>query len=298
MLNTETVDPRYADIDSWPIELAVDTMLQGQLSAAAAVQSQASIIAHASGRAADRLRTGGRLVFVGAGTSGRIAVQDGVELGPTFNWPEHRLLFLLAGGMSALAHSSEGAEDDASAAEAAVGEHRVGPQDVVIGCAASGRTPYTIAAINASRNTGALTIAMSNNSAAPLIDAADIGIVLETGSEIVAGSTRMKAGTAQKIALNLLSTAIMLRLGRVYRGMMIDMLVSNAKLRDRARRMIADLANVDMEKASIALTHADDDIKRGVLIARGMEPKRASACLVRNNEVLRDAIAELDRDTG
>ena len=219
-MTTETVDPRYADLDRWPTALAVEAMLEGQMAAIAALKDQSGAIAAAADAAAARLREGGRLVYVGAGTSGRVAVQDGVELTPTYSWPDERLVFLLAGGMDALAHSAEGAEDDDAAARAEIAAADIGQNDVVIGVAASGRTPYAVAAIDAARAAGALTIGLANNPGTPLLAGAEHPILADTGSEIVAGSTRMKAGTAQKVALNLLSTAIMLRLGRVYRGLM------------------------------------------------------------------------------
>ncbi|MCH4893283.1 N-acetylmuramic acid 6-phosphate etherase [Sphingomonas sp. SFZ2018-12] len=298
MRKTEGIDPRFVELDSWPTATAVEAMLEGQLSAAAAVQGQVGAIAAAADRAAERLGSDGRLVFAGAGTSGRIAVQDGVELGPTFGWPAARTVFLLAGGMDALAQSAEGAEDDGPRARADVAAHRIGANDVMVGVAASGRTPFTIAAIEAARTAGALTIAIANNPATPLLAAAELAITLDTGAETIAGSTRMKAGTAQKIALNLLSTAIMLRLGRVYRGRMVDMVISNAKLRDRAERMVGDLADVPVDRAAAALDRADNDIKLGVLVARGLDTDAARALLARAGGRLRDAMALLDMEAG
>ncbi|PXA99127.1 N-acetylmuramic acid 6-phosphate etherase, partial [Nostoc sp. 3335mG] len=214
-----------------------------------------------------------------AGTSGRLAVLDGTELYPTYSWPMERLLFLIAGGMEALTCAKEGAEDDAEAARAAVATQQIGANDVVIGVAASGRTPFTVAAVIAARAAGALTIGIANNPDTLLTDAAEYGVVAATGSEIVAGSTRMKAGTAQKAALNLLSTAIMVRLGLVYRGRMVAMRVSNAKLLRRARAMVQDLAGVDAEAAAQALEAGDNDLRRAVLIAQGAAPDRAAALL-------------------
>ncbi|MEO7679486.1 MAG: N-acetylmuramic acid 6-phosphate etherase, partial [Sphingomonas sp.] len=217
-MNTESADPRFTDLDCWPSERAVEAMLEGQLAAIAAIHSQVAAIAAAADAAGARLRRGGRLVYAGAGTSGRIAVQDGVELAPTYNWPQDRLAFLMAGGMAALTHSVERAEDDADAGRAAITAHTICPDDVVIGVAASGRTPFTVAVIDAARGAGALTIGIANNAATPLLAAAEHAISIATGSEIVAGSTRMKAGTAQKAVLNMLSTTMMLRCGLIYRG--------------------------------------------------------------------------------
>lgn len=289
-MSTETIDPRYVDVDQWPTIRAVEAMLEGQMAAIAAIGSQAKAIALASEAAAARLGTQGRLVYVGAGTSGRIAVQDGVELYPTYNWPQERLLFLMAGGLAALTEAAEGAEDDADAARAEIADAAVGPQDVVIGVAASGRTPYTLAAIAAAREAGALTIAVANNCDTALPAAADHGLVAETGTEIVAGSTRMKAGTAQKATLNILSTAIMLRMGLVYRGRMVNMRISNEKLRLRGEAMVRDIADVDMAAASRALDAAGQDIKQAVLVAMGVATHEAHRLLEIHGQNLPDAM--------
>ena len=289
-MSTEAIDPRYVDIDQWPTALAVEAMLEGQMAAIAAIGSQTMAIAQAAEAAAARLGSQGRLVYVGAGTSGRVAVQDGVELYPTYNWPEDRLLFLMAGGLDALTQAAEGAEDDAGAARAAVAASHIGPHDVVIGVAASGRTPFTCAAIAAAREAGALTVGVANNGATLLLEAADHGILAETGTEIIAGSTRMKAGTAQKAVLNILSTAIMLRMGLVYRGRMVNMRISNAKLRKRGEAMICDIAQVDQATAAQALDMAGQDIKLALLIARGLDRQAAESLLAAYGDNLADAI--------
>ncbi|MGV3482358.1 MAG: N-acetylmuramic acid 6-phosphate etherase [Sphingobium sp.] len=291
-MSTETVDPRFVDIDLWPTETAVEAMLEGQLAAVAALKSQVGALARASDAAAERLNRGGRLVYAGAGTSGRIAVQDGVELTPTYDWPSDRLVYLMAGGMGALTESVEGAEDDADAARAEIAQAGVGPLDVVIGVAASGRTPYTVAAVEAGRAAGALTIGIANNQGAPLLAAAEHALLAETGSELVAGSTRMKAGTAQKAVLNLFSTATMLRCGRVYRGLMVDMRISNIKLQRRAVAMVRDLAGVDEAAAQAALDAAGRDIKAAVLIAGGASVDEARERLAAAKGNLRSALAQ------
>lgn len=293
-LSTELISSRYAGLDLWPTGDAVQAMLEGQLAAAAAVQSQVAAIAAAADAAADRLRNGtGRLVYVGAGTSGRLAVQDGVELGPTYDWGTDRLVYALAGGMDALLVSVEGAEDDAAAGARAIRDADPGAADVVIGLAASGRTPYTVAAIEAAAAAGALTIGIASNAGTPLLDAAHHPILLDTGAEIVAGSTRMKAGTAQKIALNLFSTAVMLRLGRVYQGLMVDMRVSNRKLRDRAAGMICEISGVARPAAETALDQAGGKIKLASLIALGAEPEEAASVLREAGDNLRLAISRI-----
>ncbi|AJP72435.1 N-acetylmuramic acid 6-phosphate etherase [Sphingomonas hengshuiensis] len=290
-MSTETVDPRYVDIDRWPTETAVAAMLEGQIAAVAALTGQEGAIAAAADAAAIRLGRGGRLVYAGAGTSGRIAVQDGVELGPTFGWGEDRLVYLMAGGPGAFLHAVEGAEDDGDAARAEIAAAGVGPDDVVIGVAASGRTPYTIAAVEAGRAAGALSVAVANNPGTPLLAAAEHALLADTGSEAVAGSTRMKAGTAQKAVLNLFSTATMLRMGRVHGGLMVDMRISNAKLVRRGAAMVRDLAGVDDAAALAALEAAGRDIKAAVLVARGMDVAAARALLAASGGSLRAAIA-------
>ncbi|QQV77700.1 N-acetylmuramic acid 6-phosphate etherase [Sphingomonas aliaeris] len=293
-MNTETLDPRYLDLDLWPTQLAVEAMLEGQMAAIAAIQSQTPAIAQAAEAAAGRLGRSGRLIFVGAGTSGRLAVQDGTELHPTFGWPMERLVFLMAGGIGALTVAYEGAEDDVDAARADVDGCVITAADVVIGVAASGRTPYTVAAIERARAAGALTIAIVNNPATILADAADHAIVAVTGSEVLAGSTRMKAGTAQKAVLNMLSTAIMVRLGLVHRGRMVAMRISNAKLLHRGLRMVQDLAGVDGDMAARALDAAENDIRTAVIVAMGLPVDAAHSLLESHGGNLRSAIRQLD----
>ena len=296
-MSTEMMSSRFADLDLWPSRDAVLAMMEGQLAAAAAVQSQATAIAAAADQAAARLKAGaGRLVYIGAGTSGRIAVQDGVELVPTYDWPEERLLYALAGGTEALLTSVEGAEDDASAGEELMRSAALGPEDVAIGVAASGRTPYTVAALRTAGGQGALTIAISSNASTPLLEAASHPILLDTGAEIVAGSTRMKAGTAQKIALNLLSTTIMLRLGRIYKGLMVNMRVSNRKLQARAAFMVAEMSGVSLGAAEEAMADAGGDIKLAALLAIGYEAGAAREALAETTGNLRSAIERLGRN--
>jgi N-acetylmuramic acid 6-phosphate etherase len=289
---TEDVSGRFDDLDLWPTETVIRTLADDQALAADAVASQLDVLARAADEAAERLRQGsGRLIYVGAGASGRLAAQDGVELAPTYDWPEARLLILMAGGERAMLASVEGAEDDATAGAAEIARAGVGGRDVVIAVAASGRTPFTVAALKAADQSGALTIAVANNAKTPLLAAARHPILLDTGAEVVAGSTRMKAGSAQKIALNVLSTAIMVRLGGVYRAQMVAMRASNAKLRARAVRMVAHLANVEPATAANALAQGKDRIKPAVLIALGVGPEEAETRLALAGNNLRAALA-------
>jgi N-acetylmuramic acid 6-phosphate etherase len=289
-MRTENVDPRFVDIDRWPTALAVEAMLEGQLVAITSLFSQQGKIAAAAEAASVRLLRGGRLIYAGAGTSGRIAVQDGVELSPTYNWPADRLVFVLAGGVQALAVSAEGAEDDQEDGIQQIRIAKTGPNDIVIGVAASGRTPFTVAAIREARTRGALTIGVSNNVGTPLLAESDFPLVADTGSELIAGSTRMKAGTAQKALLNVLSTATMLRCGLVYKGLMVNMRVSNDKLAARARAIVQLLTGVSADAADKAMSESDGSIKMAVLIASGAERDRAAELLHASGENLRFAI--------
>jgi N-acetylmuramic acid 6-phosphate etherase len=293
MISTETVDPRFESIDIWSTSDAVEAMLEGQMAAIAAIKNQTGTIAAASEAAAQRLLRGGRLVYVGAGTSGRIAVQDGVELGPTYGWPSDRMVFVIAGGLRALSESAEGAEDDGASSRAVLAQHSLSADDVVIGVAASGRTPFTVSAIDAARTAGALTIGIANNADAPLLTSSAFAICANTGSELVAGSTRMKAGTAQKAVLNLLSTAIMIRLGRVYRGLMINMVISNDKLLGRANAIVKHIAGCDDRTAIEAVETADRDIACAILIAKGLSLDEAVDLLAKHHHVLREAIGAM-----
>ena len=292
-MSTEAVDPRYSQIDQWPTQQAVGVMLDGQREAVESLATQIDAISAAAEAAAARLGNTGRLTYAGAGTSGRIGVQDGVELTPTYGWPEDRLAFFLAGGMDAVMRAVEGAEDNGPDARAQVIAANLGPADVLIGVAASGRTPFTIAAIEEARARGALTIGIASNAGTPLLAAAEHAILLDTGSEAIAGSTRMKAGTAQKAALNLLSTAIMLRQGFVFRGLMVNMRISNVKLRHRAGLMVADVAGVDETTAQTALDQTGGDIRRAILVALGLSLEEADARIANSHGPFQTVLSSL-----
>ena len=294
-MTTEEVSPRFDTLDRWPTADVVDALTGGQLAAAAVVHAARATLVEAADAAARRLAEGdGRLVYVGAGTSGRLAVQDGVELVPTYGWPEARLLYLLAGGEAALLRSVEGAEDDAAAARAAAEGHALGPADVVIAVAASGRTPFAVAATEAAGAAGALTIALANTVPAALLEAAAHPIPLATGPEVVAGSTRLAAGTAQKAALNTLSTAIMVRLGRTHGNLMVDVAARNTKLDARRVAMVRRITGAARAAAEDALLAADGHVKTAVLVVAGDDPATAKARLARHRGHLRAALAERD----
>jgi N-acetylmuramic acid 6-phosphate etherase len=293
---TEHISPRFVDLDSWSARDMVEAMYEGQLSAAAAVRVALPHIAAAVESAVPGLQRGGRLVYVGAGTSGRIAVQDGAELPPTYNWPLDRLVFVMAGGTTALLRSSEGAEDVSEDGSRAIVDAKICPSDVVIGVAASGTTPFTVSAIETARSLGGMTIGIANNASTPLLQAAQHGILIETGTEVVAGSTRMQAGTAQKIVLNLLSTSIMIRLGRVYQGLMVDMRARNVKLRRRAEVIVNQIVGCGEDAAARWVAEADGDVKLAVLLGLGLEEADATALLHKHHGNLRSAIGELTHE--
>ena len=291
-MKTETLSPRSLGIDTWPPRDVLDAMLEGQLAAVASVRAALPALAAAADGAVPRLARGGRLVYAGAGTSGRLGMQDGVELTPTFDWPADRIVWLIAGGPQALVRAVEGAEDDRAAAVDDATAAGVGPDDVLIAVAASGTTPYTIAALEHARAKGALGVAIASNPEAPLLAAAEVPVLLDTGPELVAGSTRMKAGTAQKVALNLLSTLIMIRLGRVHDGHMVDMQATNAKLRVRARRMVMQIAGCGEEAADAALAATGGRVKPAVVVAvTGTDAAGAAAALAAAGGSLRRALA-------
>ncbi|WP_342363480.1 N-acetylmuramic acid 6-phosphate etherase [Terrarubrum flagellatum] len=294
-MRTEDVSPRYRDLDAWPAIDGLTAMFEGQLAAVAAVRPALPQL-EAAVEAAVRPLSGdeGRLIYVGAGTSGRLGVLDSSELYPTFSWPRERALFAMAGGRDAIFASVENAEDDEDAARRWMAEHAVGRDDVVIGIAASGGTPYTVAGVKEARERGAVTIGIANNAGAPLLSAARFPVLIDTGAEIVAGSTRMKAGTAQKIALNLFSTELMVRLGRVHGGLMVQMRVTNAKLRRRGADMVARISGCPRDEAVRALEAADGELKLACVIAKGVSAQEAAAILARNGGHLRAALLEAE----
>jgi N-acetylmuramic acid 6-phosphate etherase len=257
---------------------------------AGAVAAEADRIAHAIDQIADRMSHGGRLFYAGAGTSGRIAMLDASELPPTYGIDPSLVRVLMAGGDRASLHAVEGAEDDEEAAIAAVNAE-VKAEDAVVGIAASGTTPYTVAAIRRANMLGALTVAVTSNANSPLASEADIVIAPQTGAEVVMGSSRMKSGTAQKLVLNTLSTGVMVRLGRCYSNLMIDMPATNEKLRNRAVRMVELAAGVQRPAAVQAIRDADGNVKLAAVIARKkMTANDARALLDAHNGNLREVL--------
>jgi N-acetylmuramic acid 6-phosphate etherase len=263
-MNTERASPRYSTIELWEPGEVLDAMIEGQLAAVAAVRAARQALETAALAIEMQLRKGGRLVYAGAGTSGRLAIQDGAELLPTFGWPADRLLLLLAGGDDALLRAVEGAEDDVEFAAQLVRRHEISSRDVLVAVAASGTTPFTVAVLREARRAGAATIGIANNRDTPLLVEAEHPILLDTGAELIAGSTRMKAGTAQRVALTVLSSLVMIRLGRVHRGLMVEVKAVNAKLARRSEDILMRLTGSDRAAAREALTSAGGDLKAAI----------------------------------
>ena len=292
---TERIDATLADLDRRPTAEVLEVLLGGQAQALEAVRGARGDLERAVTAAAARLADGaGRLVFAGAGASGRLGVQDGAELWPTFGWPHARLALRMAGGEAALLASVEGVEDDAGAARAEVATLDIGGEDVVVALAASGRSPWTCAWLAAARERGALGIGLSNNADTPLLEVADCPVLLDTGPERLAGSTRMAAGTAQKIALNLFSTTLMIRLNRTYGNLMVDMAAVNAKLDGRRVRLLQGvLPALGEADARAALDAAGGWVKLAALIALGDAEAVARRRLDAHGGSLRAAIASV-----
>jgi len=291
MLRTETPSDSHPDLDRYPVDDLVDAFIGDQALALDAARAASARIAEAVQAAVPRIAAGGRLVYVGAGTSGRLGLLDSVELLPTFSWPASRAVALVAGGHRAVFKAVEGAEDSVDEGRADLRAIGIAAHDVAILIAASGNTPYVIGALEEARAAGALTIAIANNPGAPITAGADIGITLDTGSELISGSTRLKAGTAQKIALNTLSSAIMVRLNKVYGNLMVDLRPTNAKLFRRAVDLTMRATGADEATARRTLAACRYQVKVAIVaILRSVDVAAAEARLAAANGSVRLAI--------
>jgi N-acetylmuramic acid 6-phosphate etherase len=297
-MTTEGASSRYSGIDLWQADEMVDALLEAQFDAVAAARAARHALQQAVTAMEMRLGVQGRLVYAGAGTSGRLAVQDGAELMPTFSWPEDRLVLLMAGGPEALLRSVEGAEDEVDLARRLVADHAIDRNDVLIAVAASGTTPFTLACLREAKARGALTIGIANNPGTPLLAESEHPILLNTGAEPIAGSTRLKAGTAQKIALNVLSSVLMILLGRVYQGLMVDMRAANRKLIQRSEDMLVRLTSCSREAARDALRRANGSVKLAVLLLNGCSVDDGLRLIEQANGRLGVALARVRRPIG
>jgi N-acetylmuramic acid 6-phosphate etherase len=293
ILATESVRPDLDDLDRRPTDELVRTLVEGQRAAQTAAMAAVPTIAAAADAIAARLMQGGRLFYVGAGTSGRLAILDASECPPTFNTPPELVIALIAGGPAAVQEAVEGAEDDAEAGAADLQAWNLKPNDAVVGITASGRTPYVIGALRHAREVGSHTVAIVNNARSALADVADTTIELLTGPEVIAGSTRLCAGTAQKIALSTLSTAIMVRLGKTYGPYMVDVRATNAKLRRRALRMVQQITGANETASAAALEATQGRVKPAVvMLLAGCDAKEAESRLAATGGRVREGLAK------
>lgn len=290
-LPTEQILPTTYDLDQMSALEIVRLINQEDATVASAVERAAPQIARAVDVVADALRRGGRLIYVGAGTSGRLGALDASEIPPTFNIDPRRVQFIMAGGPKALGNSTEASEDDTAPAVAEMKRRKPDKNDVVIGIASSGRTPFTIAAVEYARRRGARTIALTCNRNSPLERAADFGIVTEVGPEVLAGSSRMKAGTAHKMVLNMISTGAMARLGFIYGNLMVNVWTKNEKLTDRAVRIVEQATGKDHGSAARALKASGNRTPVAVvMLAADVNRAQAVAALKKSKGHVRNAI--------
>jgi N-acetylmuramic acid 6-phosphate etherase len=265
---TERRNPASARLDEMPVEGILRLMNEEDRRVPEAVAEALPQVAAAAELLVEGWRKGGRWIYVGAGTSGRIAALDAAECPPTFGVPSDRVLALVAGGRAAATQAVEDAEDDGSAAVYDLEAIDLKPDDVVVGLAASGRTPYVVAAVRHASGAGCPTVGISNNAGAELSGAARVGIEVITGPEVLTGSTRLKAGTSQKLVLNMLSTAAFVRLGKAYENLMMDVQATNAKLKRRARRIVGEASGVSEGEAEELLRVADGSVKVAVVAGK------------------------------
>jgi N-acetylmuramic acid 6-phosphate etherase len=292
-LTTEAVNPASSRIDTLsPLEI-VRLMNEEDAKIPQAIAKEAESIAAAIEVITDRIRNGGRLIYIGAGTSGRLGVLDASECPPTFNTPPQMVLGLIAGGDSALRKSAEGVEDHPEIAAKDLQQVDLGAQDVLVGIASSGRTPYVIGALKYARKVGACAIGLACNQGSALSEVADLMITPVVGPEIISGSTRMKAGTATKMVLNMLTTATMVQLGKTYGNLMVDLRATNTKLVARGCRLVASLTGLTHEQARAELVKCDGELKTTVvMIRRGVDPDTARRVLNECGNQLRRALVE------
>lgn len=288
---TEAQSAQFRAVETWDDQAILSAIADGQAGAIAACRAAAPAIARAAALLAQTWRAGGRVAYAGAGSSGLVAMLDAVELPGTYGLDPHRLPVFLAGGAPRLEGLDQGSEDELDQAIAAAGQ--LGPADMLIAVSASGATPFTLALARAARARGVKIVGIACNQPSPLLALSDIAIALATGAEIVAGSTRMNAGTAQKCALNMLSTLAAMRLNRVHDGLMVDMRADNAKLRDRAAGIVARIAGVEPARARAALDAAGGEAKLAILTLRGLSPADAARRLTQADGNLRAVLDTL-----
>ena len=295
-LLTEQVNPHSQNLDSLSSLELVELFNSEDAKVIAAVAAAKKELAAAIDCTAEALRHGGRLFYIGAGTSGRLGVLDAAECPPTFCTPPELVQGIIAGGAGALVRSSEDLEDRAEDGEAAIAQHQITQLDVVVGITAGGTTPYVHGALQAAKQRGAATIFIACVPVEQVNANVDVDIRLLVGPEILAGSTRLKAGTVTKLALNILSTGVMVRLGKVYGNRMVDVAVTNKKLRDRARRILQDITGLQPDPAEVLLERSGKSVKLALLMhCTGLEPKAGEKLLAEHKGDLRAAVTSYNQ---
>ena len=294
-LSTEQVNPGSKGLDRMSALEIATVMNDEDATVAAAVRTQLPRIAEAVEQIAARLRRGGRLIYIGAGTSGRLGVLDASECPPTFNASPDQILGWMAGGEAAMTRSIEEAEDDPELARRDIERLKVAESDAMVGIAASGRTPYVLGAVAAARERGALTIGLACNPRSPLEKISHIMIVSVVGPEVVSGSTRLKAGTAQKMVLNMLSTGVMVLLGKTYDNLMVDLRASNTKLRKRAVSIVQQATGVSGTEAEVLLQSSGNDVKTAIVASlASVSSEEARVRLAKSQGVVWAALSDTD----
>ncbi|HTV69719.1 MAG TPA: N-acetylmuramic acid 6-phosphate etherase [Rhizobiaceae bacterium] len=297
-VRTEQVHSRAKGLDVKSPETVLRLLADAQIEAAASAKQAVEAIIDGAERAATCLRNGGNLAYCGAGSSGLMALADALELPGTYGIPRDRIKIIIAGGNTALSDLAGAPEDDTEQAATDVARNKIGKGDCLIAVSASGSTPYAVAAMKAARAAGAETIAIANNAGAPMFAHADVAVLLATPPEMIAGSTRMGAGTAQKIALNMLSTLTAIQLGHVHDGYMVNLHADNMKLKGRAARIVSSIAKIDETEAAKRLEESGGSVKAAVLIAKGVARADAAKLLDSSNQNLRRALSSLDGSNG
>ncbi len=288
---TEERNPLTKDIDTLPTHEMLTLINAEDQKVAQAVHHELPNIAAAVDAITTRMQSGGRLIYMGAGTSGRLGMLDASECPPTFGTLPELVVGLIAGGSAALTEAVEGAEDDREGGAAEIAELEVNETDCVVGIAASGRTPYAIGGLQEAKKRGALTISIACNRPSLLEELAQIGIALVVGPEVISGSTRLKAGTAQKMVLNMISTAVMIRLGKTYSNLMVDVQPTNVKLRQRAQRIVAEATGLDLQRATEILSACNGEVKTAIVaVLAGIPPEIARIRLQKTGGFVRKAI--------
>ena len=293
LLRTEQVDSKYRELDVMSVSELLHAMNEGDLEVPRAISLVLPKIENAINAIVDRMLVGGRLIYIGAGTSGRLGVLDAAECGPTFSVSDEQVIAFIAGGESALTHAVEGAEDDPAAGAEDLKSIHLTSRDVVVGIAASGRTPYVLGGLAYAKEIGALKVGLTANPNSEISKHVDHPIEIDSGPEMLAGSTRLKSGTAQKLVLNMISTITMVRLGKTFGNLMVDLQITNEKLRDRAKRIISQATGVSRSEAAQALADSGDEVKIAiVMILMGVDALSAREHLSSASNRVRDALKD------